>query len=49
MLEGAGFRDVRVERYRMGPLWGMMTGVGTRAPGPGAGGAEPAPTPSAEP
>lgn len=48
LLEEGGFREVRVERYRMGPLWGMMTGVGTRA-GPGAGGAEPAPAPAAGP
>jgi ubiquinone/menaquinone biosynthesis C-methylase UbiE len=29
LLSDAGFSDVRVERWRIGFRWGMMTGVGT--------------------
>lgn len=37
MLTAAGFDDVRVERYRIGPRWGLMTGVATVSAGwPGA-------------
>lgn len=33
-LEGAGFRDVRVERYKISPVWGLMTGTALRIGGP---------------
>ena len=29
LLREAGFGDVRVERYRIGGLWGLMTGTAT--------------------
>jgi ubiquinone/menaquinone biosynthesis C-methylase UbiE len=31
MLAAAGFREVRVERFRLGWRWGLMTGIATRA------------------
>lgn len=30
LLEGAGFEEVRIERYRVGLLWGLMTAVARR-------------------
>jgi ubiquinone/menaquinone biosynthesis C-methylase UbiE len=34
MLTEAGFDDVHVERYRIGRLWGLMTGVATASAAP---------------
>ena len=32
LLERAGFTAVIVERYKISPLWGLMTGTGRKAP-----------------
>jgi ubiquinone/menaquinone biosynthesis C-methylase UbiE len=34
LLEEAGFRAIRVERYRIGRLWGLMTAWGSDGVGP---------------
>jgi ubiquinone/menaquinone biosynthesis C-methylase UbiE len=34
LLEEAGFRAIRVERYRIGRLWGLMTAWGSNGEGP---------------
>jgi ubiquinone/menaquinone biosynthesis C-methylase UbiE len=34
LLEEAGFRGLRVERYRIGRLWGLMTALASQGVGP---------------
>ena len=31
LLQEAGFEEIRVERYRIGRLWGLMTATGARS------------------
>lgn len=37
LLREAGFGDVRVERYRIGGMWGLMTGTATSGQNPDPG------------